>query len=298
MATAEELVREVRNAANKRVYPLYVLPVENVDKLDVLIPHEEALKAGLLVELQDAPNIGSFFAHKVLADGTSGERLYKGKTFFTDNLLVFSHRWLRPSLDPSKSHPDSKDGIKMKGIRQVIDMQKEIWVDMKKSETPQFIWMDYFSVPQFDFDKQRQALLSIPAYFRSSSKFVALMRNEADFVKYMSRCWCRLEVVTARSPHRFKSLFYIPKQQYYFYMENKEIHEFGWEHFQNPLDGDLTDERDRVYIGGLLKYYSVELERFKGLPEAAVYYQQGQDDFIAPKDVPQDVVANLKKFAS
>lgn len=51
----------LEKAANHPLYPCYVLPVENLDKLDELIHHEEALKRGLLREIKPIPGKGGYF---------------------------------------------------------------------------------------------------------------------------------------------------------------------------------------------------------------------------------------------
>eukprot|EP00511_Aplanochytrium_stocchinoi_P008909 CAMPEP_0204870694 /NCGR_PEP_ID=MMETSP1348-20121228/33291_1 /ASSEMBLY_ACC=CAM_ASM_000700 /TAXON_ID=215587 /ORGANISM="Aplanochytrium stocchinoi, Strain GSBS06" /LENGTH=335 /DNA_ID=CAMNT_0052024637 /DNA_START=28 /DNA_END=1035 /DNA_ORIENTATION=- len=297
LSTTEAL----QKAATKPLYPIYVLPVENLEKLDSLVHHEEALARGLLREIKpngENGSAGTFTVFKTGANGTTGEVSNEFQWKYTDNLVVFSHRWIRPSLDPLKSHPDSEDGIKLRAIKNVIEKQKEIWTEMQGFEAPLYIWMDYLCVPQRDREKQKKAILSIPAYFRQSCKFIALADDEESFKTYLTRGWCRLEVISSRIPMPYGGQWYIPAQQHVFFMNDGTSKELDWDHFANPIDGDLTDESDREYIGSLMLYFSEEMTRFKNLDKGDVYYQHGEREFLLPEHIPDEVVEKMRKYAS
>lgn len=79
-------------------------------------------------------------------------------------------------------------------------------------------------------------------------------------------------------------------------MKDQTSGELDWEHFKNPLDGGLTDKRDRKYIGRLMEFFANEMERFCDLEDHEVYYQTGEREFLKPEDIPKEVVEKLNQY--
>lgn len=144
-------------------FPMYTVPVEALQKMTKIEPHEVLQEGGVLVEYEK--NLG--------------------KAAFV------SHQWI------GSSHPDP-EFKQMRVLQQALEqamLMRSIPVDitteaamggkpMSTSQlwsAPLFIWYDYFSIPQLDINAsgqkstQRDAIATIPTYVGQCDFFFALV---------------------------------------------------------------------------------------------------------------------------
>ena len=167
-------------------YPMYVLPIDEVLKLDRIPTHEEA------------------FDKLVTWDPTMGDAMF------------VSHTWI------SFKHPDNADNIKLRTLQGLLKLlvagklkaPPNIFraalasvkaIPAKKLAKVKFIWMDFYSVPQADPEKQILAIRSIFSYVQVSAQFLVLAGpwahengDSRDDFAWASRGWCRLESLANR----------------------------------------------------------------------------------------------------
>src|SRR5688500_2964730 len=63
-------------------------------------------------------------------------------------VFMVSHRWLRPSLDPTRSHPDGPDHEKARAVHQ-FSLWRRQWVLHQHGFLPEiFYWIDYSCIDQ------------------------------------------------------------------------------------------------------------------------------------------------------
>ena len=167
-------------------YPMFVMPIDKVLQLDRIPTHEEA------------------FDKLVTWDPTMG------------NAMFVSHTWI------SFEHPDNADNVKLRTLQGLLKLLvagklkvppnvfkallagvKEI--SAKKMAKVKFIWMDFYSVPQADPEKQMLAIRSIFSYVQASAQFLVLAGpwthengDPRDDFAWASRGWCRLESLANR----------------------------------------------------------------------------------------------------
>jgi len=162
-------------------YPMYVIGGAMLRKLDALVTHEEALKAGMLRRVLRVETEGRK-SNKLLLlarAGTSAARVVEEPEAVQGADVYFiSHRWLRPSRDPAKAHPDDERGSKLRALKTFVGVKK--WV-----------WIDYLCVPQQAGPRKLRAISSLPFYCRACERFTALVADRAD---YLSRTWCQVRV--------------------------------------------------------------------------------------------------------
>ena len=168
------------------LYPCYVISLTDLCELDVVQPHEELLKVGKL---------------RVLTPRT--RRPSCAFTYFV------SHNWDQPDF------PDNKRNTKLrwlKGLRMHLNLddESEVW-----------LWWDYISIPQRNRKNQIKAISSIVHYVHLCSRFLPLVRDEAEWhakeddaqaaesndaifpgtlQRYLRRGWCRVELLAAMCP--------------------------------------------------------------------------------------------------
>ena len=100
-------------------------------------------------------------------------------------VFMVSHRWLRPSLDPARSHPDGPGGEKARAINEFSRWRRE-WVRSKHGFTPEiFYWIDYSCIDQ---DDTAAAVPLLPLWVACCERFLRVETEDYD-----ERTWCRVE---------------------------------------------------------------------------------------------------------
>lgn len=100
-------------------------------------------------------------------------------------VIMISHRWLRPYLDRSMAHPDLADNKKAIAINEFSNWRRQ-WVLNKHGFLPEiFYWIDFACIDQTDTSA---AVPLLPIWVACCERF---LRIETD--DYDSRAWCRLE---------------------------------------------------------------------------------------------------------
>ena len=176
----------------ERQFPMYVLPLDEVELLERFVPHEDII-----------------------------DKLVEWKRGMGDVLFV-SHTWL------GNSHPDPH-GTKLKLVQRLVRrMQSKTsqsieghaiavaWYGPKRVRVTaaamrrcRYLWIDFLSVPQRNPAAQNLAIQSIFSYVHDAAIFVVVAgpwKNEEsgqwrDCRQWMRRGWCRLEMLAnALSP--------------------------------------------------------------------------------------------------
>ena len=102
-------------------------------------------------------------------------------------LIMVSHRWLKPSLDKITSHPDIRNNSKAKAINEFSSWRRQ-WVLHKHGFLPEiYYWIDY---PCIDQNDTAASVPMLPIWVACCERF---LRIESD--DYDSRAWCRLETL-------------------------------------------------------------------------------------------------------
>lgn len=100
-------------------------------------------------------------------------------------IIMISHRWLRPSLDRSCAHPDLSNNRKAQAINEFSDWRRQ-WVLKRHGFLPEiFYWIDFSCIDQTD---TLAAVPLLPLWVACCERF---LRIETD--DYDTRAWCRLE---------------------------------------------------------------------------------------------------------
>lgn len=295
--------------SQKPYYPMYVMSVEELSSFSSLPVHESALLDGKLlevVELVDKP--GRFALYSVHAEG---EQMKRGKivdTVHRANLITISHQWLRPSHDPAVAHPDSEDAVKLKRLKNYFSQDAE-------SET-NFVWMDYFSIPQAPgTEQQLAAIRSLPVYFLYSAKTFILSASPDHLLDrqkgYLSRGHCLLELVTTKLPRiDLLSKWFIPgtislqdklwgHTQAIYFASDDDAREFSWSDIYysgSPFDGNFTHPGDAQVIAPIISMYASVFRAFHSLYlEKLLKFETWGDAELAidPDEMPQVIEKDL-----
>lgn len=185
------------------LFPMYTVPLQVLFDMGEIVPHEELMEQGVLVEFEQTLGQAAFV----------------------------SHQWV------GRNHPDPEfkqmrvlqDALRhvMSDLKYIpLDMNSEALVPGAKSldtaklhSKPLFVWYDYFSCPQLDLQATAscrsgigrhisdgsglaRAIESIPAYIAKSSFFFVLspvIQSSGDQDKlfgpgsWSERGWCRVE---------------------------------------------------------------------------------------------------------
>ncbi len=100
-------------------------------------------------------------------------------------IIMVSHRWLRPSLDRCAAHPDLPDNEKVKAINEFSNWRRQ-WVQNKHGFLPEiYYWIDF---PCIDQNDTALAVPLLPMWVACCERFLRI-----DTEDYDSRAWCRLE---------------------------------------------------------------------------------------------------------
>jgi hypothetical protein len=100
-------------------------------------------------------------------------------------IIMVSHRWLRPSRDRLTAHPDLPDNRKAMAINEFSKWRRQ-WVLHKHGFLPEiFYWIDF---PCIDQNNTTVAVPLLPMWVACCERFLRI-----DTEEYDSRAWCRLE---------------------------------------------------------------------------------------------------------
>jgi hypothetical protein len=100
-------------------------------------------------------------------------------------VFMVSHRWLCPSLDPSRSHADNAEGEKARAIQEFSRWRRQ-WVLHRHGFLPEiFYWIDYSCMDQ---ENTADAVPLLPLWVACCERFLRV--ETAD---YDERAWCRVE---------------------------------------------------------------------------------------------------------
>ena len=121
----------------------------------------------------------------------------------------------------TRNSPDNSEGTKLRWLKNMkthlkVNVDNECW-----------IWWDLICVPQHNRELQKRAIASLAYYATLCSRFIPLVRDRKAWEKlyedrdsfdqdqstlpsgtletYLRRGWCRVELVAALCPKRFKS---------------------------------------------------------------------------------------------
>jgi len=202
-----------------RFRPVYVCTVKAFLSMPRLLKHEVAVRRGDVVELP----VGAI-------------------------VVFFSHRWLDGAkADEEGPHPDRADNYKLQAMKHSIE---------HNFPHATHLWVDYLCVPQLPENATDQlfSINSLPYIVRQCAEFVVLHgasgitnkkgEDEASYLVYSSRGWCRLECLSALTP---------------FEEEEREIKKWR-------LNMDTrTLEQPELFVGD-------DLSAFNPFSEAAVFF--------------------------
>lgn len=172
-------------------FPMYVVSGKAIRALGEIPHHEQALKDGLLIEV-DRVEEGKFSNKRIFLKerGRGANGKTKPPREVSDTMVYFfSHRWMRPSLDAALAHPDDEGNTKLKAIKHIVSPSK-------------YFWIDYMCIPQRDPRNQLRAIQSLPYYVHASARFTALVCGAKGKEEYLDRAWCQAELIASKLPLR------------------------------------------------------------------------------------------------
>jgi ankyrin repeat protein len=244
-------------------YPMQVLPVARLLQLRRLPTHEEIKHE--LVEQREG-------MHTVFVSQT----------------------WL------SRSHPDNVDNAKLKllqsflrdasngkkGVRPSL-LSEIFWggrlkIPAKKLRKIQYVWLDVFSIPQADRERQGEAIASIPNYVERAAFFVCVAgpwKHESgalrDVRAWCARGWCRMELLCNLLSPMAKPLIVLQSPSDV--RSHGPAGLFGRNWIISPVGrGEFTVEADRVALGPVIERLIDErmaAKRQEGTPSALRWYR-------------------------
>ena len=117
-------------------------------------------------------------------DALSGIDTFRAPTV---EIILISHRWLRPSRDHRKAHPDSKDDTKAAAINEFSKWRRQ-WVLTRHGFLPEiYYWIDFSCIDQSD---TAAAVPLLPLWVACCERFLRI-----ETCDYDERAWCRLELL-------------------------------------------------------------------------------------------------------
>jgi hypothetical protein len=157
---------------------------------------------------------------------------------------MFSHRWLRSSLDQAQAHPDELDNTKARAINRFTQWRKR-WVrDKHKFDPHIYYWIDYSCFDQANLDNN---LAMLPLWVACCERFVRF-----ETVDYFDRAWCRLEMLLS---YVFGFADYHVVIDKTFQMGLPENHgKAGLDIIQDPSQGRTTDPLDAKRVAELSEF--------------------------------------------
>lgn len=181
-----------------------------------------------LVKLQRIPHSDENLA----VDALEGINKYGAERC---EIFMVSHRWLRPRLGSTDSHPDSIDHQKARAINEFSQWRQD-WVKSEHHFFPEiFYWIDYCCIDQHEL---ASAIPLLPLWIACCERFLRIETPD-----YSERAWCRLEpllsyVYQFADHHTIIHLDfkYSPTE----FRRGKPINML----ILNPLEGQSTDPAD------------------------------------------------------
>ena len=102
-------------------------------------------------------------------------------------IFMLSHRWLRPSIDVTQSHPDDSSSSKARAIIEFTNWRRR-WVQTRHGFVPQlFYWIDYSCLDRRDMANN---ITMLPLWVACCERVLCFETDD-----YHSRAWCRLELL-------------------------------------------------------------------------------------------------------
>ena len=150
-----------------------------------------------------------------------------------------------------------------------------------------WIWWDFISIPQKERNLQLRAIASLPYYANICSRFIPMVRDPEHWVRmygtseednlpsgtlavYLSRGWCRLEIVAALCPKRFEgSGSWRPGSINMRYRYHHDPAHAGLGRritaadLLDPREGTFYKEADKEAIAPVLRRIALEYEEYE-----------------------------------
>ncbi|CAE8733512.1 unnamed protein product [Polarella glacialis] len=242
-----QTVRMSSSMAFECRFPMYVLPFEDVLRMESIQMHEDLLKEGVLVEREVGMNV-----------------------------LFISQCWL------SRSSPD-RNNIKWNLLKDLLEAMTQGSLEFMAGFTYEIlfgkheitgkelqdfarrghVWFDFCSVPQTNAEHMVLGVLSIPYYIGESDLFILLQppaqhENEEyyDVRTWGSRGWCRAERL-------LNALSKKPKQLLIVESRHRRYIQFSRDWLLCPVGrGNFTVDGDRTLLGPILDVAIKQRELF------------------------------------
>jgi hypothetical protein len=169
-------------------------------------PRVMCVWSGTCAQLQRLPRYPDDVAHildaELLLDEAMRQMDDKGKVACTNIknkreqripcLSMFSHRWERPDLDPSRAFPDSPSNKKAAALGYYGEAG--VCPEFAKHQWDYYYWIDYACIDQEDYDQKLLGIAKLPGYISCAIELIYYHSATAD---YEARAWTRLERVLA-----------------------------------------------------------------------------------------------------
>eukprot|EP00047_Mylnosiga_fluctuans_P008194 m.257551 g.257551 ORF g.257551 m.257551 type:complete len:602 (+) comp20962_c0_seq1:1-1806(+) len=253
-------------------FPMFLMRGDAIAGLSVIPCHEDALAAGLLVQVdrfvpfetgerrshteRDADGAPQFhfatdevkrFRLIVLADGS----VLPPWT----HVEFISHCWNRPAA--AVPHPDDEQGSKLAILKAII---RPDW----------YVMLDYWSFPQRVFEHQGACIRSLSSYLVRANSMTVVVTEQAQRERYFTRGWCCYEMLAALCPVAIEARRDIGLD--FLSSNNLEVTNYVYrrccvtikmfmggasaplsirtivERLLNPADANFTVETDRVFV--------------------------------------------------
>lgn len=187
-------------------------------------------------------------------------------------VLFLSQRWLGSTKSPP--HPDNDNNQKLNAIKIALNHHTDFISVV-------YVWIDYLCIPQCveNCFEQLLAINSLPYVIQQCSHFVVLvgesglcnsqMEDEGCLNVYLSRGWCRLELLSAIALHLSQSDQFVAWECSMNTGEVK-ILDSCLDSFNkcNPFTGDFTNPNDKQRISlAVLKLCDLLEKSYKSNPE-------------------------------
>mmetsp|Transcript_90239 Transcript_90239/g.159802 ORF Transcript_90239/g.159802 Transcript_90239/m.159802 type:complete len:281 (-) Transcript_90239:33-875(-) len=160
----------------------------DVKRMERILSHSEARAAGLLLDVTFSTEIvrettmfgmgGSLDKRKHITLTCVGDMVLNPLR----KILYVAHRWQAHTIhDPAQ--------------QELLMLVQSIVSDLD------FVWMDFWSVPNESFDPAKAAAIhSMQAYVFRATAVLVIAVSEEDLRLFMNRCWCQAELYAALCP--------------------------------------------------------------------------------------------------
>ena len=151
------------------------------------------------------------------------------------NIMLLSHRWLRPK----EGKPDDENHTKLNALLEFC-----AWYNIKYPSRELYFWIDYTCI---GWDNRDQGIAALPAYVCSCTDLLCFQT-----VDYHDRAWCRLERAVAYAFMFSGAHPWILSSDVKANEKSPQAIQYQEISLEDPLTGQLTVEEDRVHIRSLL----------------------------------------------